>query len=365
MSRESHETEPASTTTTQKSDLTNSGKILTSLAAGGIAGGVAKTVIAPLDRSKIFFQTNETRNYRFRYAIRWLRHGYKTEGLLSLWRGNTATLARIVPYSAINFMSFEQYKKVLRVEDPGRPGYYRFLAGSLAGSTGQLITYPLDRARAVMAVTNSNGKQYKNLVFVFVSIYKEEGFLSLYRGLSPTLLGVIPYAGTSFFTYETLKGWTVARRGGDHSEPLLPSPVERLGCGAVAGLLGQAASYPLDIVRRRMQTSHQLGKGEKYRSVLGTLVTVYRTEGLRRGLYKGLSMNFVKGPIAAGLNFTAFDYCVSWLRGLQTGSHPLHHILTSDKKLVNLHLVMEYHRTYSEMSHAAWGTAPHRVRVED
>ena len=124
------------------------------------------------------------------------------------------------------------------------------MAGSLAGSTGQLITYPLDRARAVMAVTNSNGKQYKNLAVVFRSIYKQEGFLSLYRGLTPTLLGVIPYAGTSFFTYETLKGWTVARRGGEHSGyTLLPSPVERMGCGAVAGLLGQAASYPLDIVR--------------------------------------------------------------------------------------------------------------------
>jgi len=260
----------------EKTDLSTGVRIFTSLAAGGIAGGLAKTAIAPLDRSKIFFQTNETRNYRFRYAIRWLRHGYKTEGFISLWRGNTATLARIVPYSAINFMSFEQYKKLLRVEEPGRPGYYRFLAGSLAGSTGQLITYPLDRARAVMAVTHSNGKQYKNLVVVFVSLYKEEGFLSLYRGLTPTLLGVIPYAGTSFFTYETLKGWTVARRGGDHSEPLLPSPVERMGCGAVAGLLGQAASYPLDIVRRRMQTSRQLGKGEKYSSVVGTLVTVYR-----------------------------------------------------------------------------------------
>ena len=44
----------------------------------------------------------------------------------------------------------------------------------------------------------------------------------------------------------------------------------------VAGLLGQAASYPLDIVRRRMQTSVQLGKGDKYSSVLGTLLTVYR-----------------------------------------------------------------------------------------
>lgn len=139
MSKESDRNEPDQ----ERTELSNSGRIFTSLAAGGIAGGLAKTVIAPLDRSeilareterftdcdhfrsKIFFQTNETRNYRFRYAIRWLRHGYRTEGLLSLWRGNTATLARIVPYSAINFMSFEQYKKLLRVEEPGRPGYYR------------------------------------------------------------------------------------------------------------------------------------------------------------------------------------------------------------------------------------------------
>ena len=231
-------------------DLSNGGKILTSLVAGGVAGGLAKTVIAPLDRSKIFFQTNETRNYRFRYALRWLRHGYRTEGLLSLWRGNTATLARIVPYSAINFMAFEQYKKLLRVERTGTPA--SFVAGSLAGSTGQLVTYPLDRARAVMAVTNMSGagRQYGNLVAVFSSIYREEGLLSLYRGLGPTLLGVIPYAGTSFFTYEALKDWAVRRRGSStNTSPVPPSPVEKLGCGAVAGLLGQAASYPMDVVR--------------------------------------------------------------------------------------------------------------------
>jgi len=348
-------------------DLSNSAKILTSLTAGGIAGGIAKTVIAPLDRSKIFFQTNETRNYRFRYAIRWLRHGYRTEGFFSLWRGNTATLARIIPYSAINFMSFEQYKKLLKVEESGTPGYYRFVAGSLAGSTGQMITYPLDRARAVMAVTP--GKQYRNLAVVFCNIYKQEGFLALYKGLTPTLLGVIPYAGTSFFTYETLKGYAVRRKGGDAAQPMLPSPLERLAAGAIAGLLGQTASYPLDIVRRRMQTGKQLGKGNKYCTVVGTLLTVYRCEGIVKGLYKGLSMNFVKGPIAAGITFTAFDYCSSVLRGVATGLHPLHHLKQVDKQLVtaniNLNLVMEYHRTFSEMSHAAWGTGPQDKCLSD
>ena len=189
-------------------DLGHGGEILTSLAAGGVAGGLANTTIAPLERSKIFFQTNETKDYRLRHALRWLRHRYQAEGLLSLWRGNTAMLARIVPCSAIYFMTYEQYKRLLGVT-AGTPGPASFVAGSLAGSTGQLVTYPLDRARAVMAVTNSGsgaGRQYSNLVVVFVSIYREEGLLSLYRGLTPTLLGVIPYAGTSFFTYETLKG---------------------------------------------------------------------------------------------------------------------------------------------------------------
>jgi len=288
----------------KKKDEPFTRKIVTNLVAGGIAGGVAKTVIAPLDRSKIWFQTHETKNYRFRYAIRWLRHGFQTEGFLSLWRGNTATLARIVPYSAINFMSFEQYKRTLDV-GPESPAYRTFVAGSLAGTTGQLATYPLDRARAVMAVTP--GKEYRNLVTVFLKIYREEGVLALYRGLTPTLLGVIPYAGTSFFTYETLKRVAIRRKGGDLSHPSLPSPLERLGAGAVAGLLGQTASYPLDIVRRRMQTSKQLGKGDKYRNVLCALRVIWTHEGMK-GLYKGLSMNLIKGPMAVSIAYTVNDY---------------------------------------------------------
>jgi len=38
-----------------------------------------------------------------------------------------------------------------------------------------------------------------------MKMYRCEGIRSLYRGFTPTVVGVIPYAGTSFFTYETLK----------------------------------------------------------------------------------------------------------------------------------------------------------------
>jgi hypothetical protein len=47
-----------------------------------------------------------------------------------------------------------------------------------------------------------------------------------------------------------------------------------LAFGAIAGMLGQSSSYPLDIVRRRMQTSPIAGT--QYKTILGTLKKIYR-----------------------------------------------------------------------------------------
>lgn len=91
-------------------------------------------------------------------------------------------------------------------------------------------------------------------------------------------------------------------------------PVERLVFGAVAGLFGQTASYPLDIVRRRMQTATITGSA--YSTIRSTINKVVREEGFIRGLYKGLSLNWIKGPIAVGISFTTFDITHHFLKDL-------------------------------------------------
>lgn len=84
-----------------------------------------------------------------------------------------------------------------------------------------------------------------------------------------------------------------------------PYSYERLAFGACAGLIGQSASYPLDVVRRRMQTAGVTGSS--YCTIVGTMRAIVTQEGVVRGLYKGLSMNWVKGPVAVGISFTTFD----------------------------------------------------------
>ncbi|KAG9486476.1 mitochondrial coenzyme A transporter SLC25A42 [Eleutherodactylus coqui] len=289
----------------------NDNEILNSLMSGALAGAVAKTSVAPLDRTKIIFQVSSNR-FSAKEAYRLIYRTYLNEGFLSLWRGNSATMVRVIPYAAIQFCAHEQYKKLLG-------GYYgfqgaaltpipRLLAGSLAGTTATMFTYPLDLVRARMAVTPK--EMYSNIIHVFMRMSKEEGLKSLYRGFNPTILGVIPYAGISFFTYETLK-----KLHSEHSGRTQPYPLERLLFGACAGLLGQSASYPLDVVRRRMQTAGITG--HTYSSILGTMREVVAEEGVIRGLYKGLSMNWVKGPVAVGISFTTFDLTQILLKKLQ------------------------------------------------
>ncbi|XP_039908805.1 mitochondrial coenzyme A transporter SLC25A42-like [Simochromis diagramma] len=285
----------------QAKDMRPSWSALESLLCGAFAGAVAKTVIAPLDRTKIIFQVSSKR-FSAKEAFRVIYSTYIEGGLFSLWRGNSATMVRVMPYAAIQFCSHEQYKRLLGssygFQGKALPPFPRFLAGSLAGTTAAMLTYPLDMVRARMAVTAR--EMYSNIMHVFVRISQEEGVRTLYRGFTPTILGVIPYAGITFFTYETLK-----KLHSEKTKRSQPYPYERLAFGACAGLIGQSASYPLDVVRRRMQTAGVIGSS--YSTILGTMREIVTHEGVIRGLYKGLSMNWVKGPVAVGISFTTFD----------------------------------------------------------
>ncbi|KAJ2842887.1 coenzyme A transporter, partial [Coemansia erecta] len=106
------------------------------LVIGGIAGCTAKTVVAPLDRVKILFQTHNTKFSRYAGTHFGLFKAssaiYREYGIRGLYQGHSMQLARIFPYAAIKYMSYEQLKMILgkRIDDQH---VRNFLAGSLCG----------------------------------------------------------------------------------------------------------------------------------------------------------------------------------------------------------------------------------------
>eukprot|EP00403_Amphidinium_massartii_P007592 CAMPEP_0178376668 /NCGR_PEP_ID=MMETSP0689_2-20121128/3520_1 /TAXON_ID=160604 /ORGANISM="Amphidinium massartii, Strain CS-259" /LENGTH=641 /DNA_ID=CAMNT_0019996695 /DNA_START=111 /DNA_END=2036 /DNA_ORIENTATION=- len=280
--------------------------LLEHLISGGVAGACAKTVIAPGDRMKILYQTNPNRQFTWRKGFRTILTIYRNSGVRGMWRGHCATLMRIVPFSATSFTGFDIYHKWLSKVNPADEGKSkstatlvstRFLAGAMAGATATSLTYPLELMRARMAAHWDMSPKYPSYAVGFTNIVQQEGFFALWKGLRPTLLGIMPYAGLSFMTFETLKKVFVQWLGPDVSPA--KSTATRFACGAVAGVVAQGSTYPLDIVRRRMQVHPGM-----YRNELHAVRTIFMTEGLRGGLFKGVTVNLFKGPIAVGVSFT-------------------------------------------------------------
>ena len=147
------------------------------LTAGGLAGMVAKTIVAPIDRIKILYQVTSTPFY-LRDVPGVATSIIKEEGFQALWKGNTATMIRIFPYAGIQFMVFNKCKSYL-IDLHDEKGQYSndvtkssnnnidedrkdrkwdlsplesLVAGSTAGAVSVLCTYPLDLTRAQLAV---------------------------------------------------------------------------------------------------------------------------------------------------------------------------------------------------------------------
>lgn len=212
-----------------------------SFLAGAISGAVAKTAVAPFDRTKILMQVSQMYGWeRYRGSV-WdsMRTIWRTEGIPGFFRGNSATVVRIMPYAAVQYSSFEFYHRTLSVHvfQSEKPSpLKRFIAGAMAGSTSVLCTYPIDLARTVLAVQVANEGAAKPLrrLGIFATLYtisRDQGITSMYRGMYPTLVGVIPYAGISFLSFGVLKR-KADRRGYSQRAPVLTSLI----CGGAAGL---------------------------------------------------------------------------------------------------------------------------------
>lgn len=283
------------------------------LAAGGIAGAVSRTCTAPLDRIKVFLQV-QTQKTAISDSLRYM---LQEGGLRSMWRGNGINVLKIAPESAIKFAAYEKIKRLIRGEEKRQMSIgERFMAGAAAGGISQTVIYPMEVLKTRLALRRTG--QYKGIVDAAKKIYILEGLRSFYRGYIPNILGIIPYAGIDLAVYETLKKKYLSCHNDEQ-----PSFLVLLACGSASSTLGQVCSYPLALVRTRLQAQvvskytyttsplgaipmKQAGVGNDD-NMMGVFRKILRTEGIC-GLYRGITPNFIKVLPAVSISYVVYEY---------------------------------------------------------
>ncbi|KAK5117251.1 hypothetical protein LTR62_005868 [Meristemomyces frigidus] len=333
--------------------------------AGGIAACAAKTVVAPLDRVKILFQASNPQFAKYTGswtgAIRAIAEIYRNDGGRGLFRGHSATLLRIFPYGGIKFLAYEQIRAVLITNKEQETSLRRFMAGSLSGCASVFATYPLEVIRVRLA-WETKGTKRATVRDICRTIYNEHppspkpqtaeaiqqatqlprsaaaaaavsatsaavstitlrsGLANFFRGFTPTLWGMIPYAGTSFLMHDAagdfmrrphLAPYTVlpaSERTTKQLAPGKPAPLRawaELATGAIAGFVSQTTSYPLEVIRRRMQVGGVVGDGHRL-TMVEVANNILRDRGWR-GFFVGLGIGYVKVIPMVATSFYVYE----------------------------------------------------------
>lgn len=346
--KDTHAREAAGST--RKVDRKSYEYLVKSGIAGGIAGCAAKTVVGPLDRVKILFQTQ---NPQFaKYTGSWagfptaVRDIYLQAGMQGLFKGHSATLLRIFPYAGIKFLAYEQIRARIihsnAQETPGR----RFVSGSLAGMVSVFFTYPLEVIRVRLAFETRAGER-SSLGSIVRKIYGEHaaptahnpsnaltatathavekltphsGLGNFFRGFTPTLLGMVPYAGASFLAHDTMSDimrWptlapytVLPNTGRDETATTSQKPAQlrywaELSTGGIAGFVSQTVSYPLEVIRRRMQVGGVVGDGHRL-GITEVAKRIYVERGWR-GYFVGLTIGYVKVVPMVATSFFVYE----------------------------------------------------------
>ncbi|KAL8744869.1 MAG: hypothetical protein Q9190_002943 [Brigantiaea leucoxantha] len=224
--------------------------VVAAFLAGGIAGAVSRTVVSPLERLKILFQIQSAGREEYKLSVsQGLVKMWREEGWRGFMRGNGTNCIRIVPYSAVQFGSYNFYKRFVE-KTPGADlsPLRRLVCGAAAGITSVTFTYPLDIVRTRLSIQSASfaalgeasRKRLPGMWTTLLSMYRSEGgLLALYRGILPTVAGVAPYVGLNFMVYESVRKYFTPE--GQKNPPA----VRKLAAGAVSGAIAQTCTYPL------------------------------------------------------------------------------------------------------------------------
>jgi len=165
-------------------------------------------------------------------------------------------------------------------------------AGCIAGGIEATAVWPMEFIKTQLQLAPKGSLPYNGMISGLSHTVRSTGFLSLYRGLAPTLVGSMPKAGIRFGLNAILKD---NLRDKDGKLTIAKNFFAGLGAGVAEALLIVA---PVETVKTRcIETNTPFIKGFKH---------IIKTEGVG-GIYQGAAATAMKQGSNQGLRFMWFN----------------------------------------------------------
>ncbi|XP_004077931.1 solute carrier family 25 member 40 [Oryzias latipes] len=234
----------------------------------------------------------------------------RREGIRSLWSGLPPTLVMAVPATVIYFTCYDQLCTALRL----RMGEYAQEAPLLAGATARVgsatVISPLELIRTKL---QSQKQSYRELTACIRSAVETEGWLSLWRGLGPTLLRDVPFSAMYWYNYE--RGKSFLAEWYKTGEPTLTITFM---AGAASGSVASIVTSPFDVVktRRQVELGELQAKNLSCKTSASTFCVMCRivAEDGFRGLFVGLIPRLIKVAPACAIMISTYEFGKAFFR---------------------------------------------------
>ncbi|XP_060631682.2 solute carrier family 25 member 32 [Anolis sagrei] len=182
--------------------------------------------------------------------------------------------------------------------------YENLVAGLSGGVLSTLVLHPLDLVKIRFAVSDGLKlrPKYNGILHCLTTIWKEDGFRGLYRGVTPNVWGAGASWGLYFYFYNAIKSYKTE----DRLESL--GATEHLVSAAEAGAMTLCITNPIWVTKTRLVLQYESGidsSKRQYKGMLDVLFKIYKYEGIR-GLYKGFVPGLF-GTSHGALQFMAYE----------------------------------------------------------
>ena len=250
---------------------------------GSLSGMCATTIIQPIDMVKVRIQLRgEAQGKTSPFDV--AREIHRQGGLKGFYQGLDSALLRQAIYCGMRIGIYYSLNERAVDSEGNVSPFTRAMNSLVAGAIGSGIANPCDlalvRMQADQTLPKEQRRNYRNVFHAFRSIVKDEGYINLYRGCSPTVARAMSMNLSMLFTFDIFKTKFEAMYG--------PGKFTTFCATFVAGMFVAVCTLPFDNMKTKLQKQTKTADGTyMYKNLRDCFMKTISREGAT-GLWTGL-----------------------------------------------------------------------------